>query len=371
MKKVYWTALAAVWAVATGAWTCSAAEAAVVATVNGDSILASDFNKDWQAFVDAQKKAMSPDAMTPAWQKSRKEMLLEKMIEQRLILQAAQKQKIAVKEADIDAAEARVKARFRTDANGQPVGAEAAEAAFKKELASEGLTEKQFRENIANLLRATALTDQIVKEKVKAPSDEQLRKVYAEVKERMIHPSTGPAADDHDAEINALAHDLALKSEERVQLQYILFRVDPDADSDKRDAELMQAKQVRAKIEKGANFADMARQYSDDAVSGRNGGEAGYVARGELRDKALADAIFALPVGGISDVLQAPAGYEIVRVEEKRAAADVRFDGVRNYLVDNLERMEARRAWADYVRGLRKDASVAVKTDFSAAAADN
>jgi parvulin-like peptidyl-prolyl isomerase len=150
-----------------------------------------------------------------------------------------------------------------------------------------------------------------------------------------------------------------------------LFRVDPDASAEHRDAVLMQAKQIKAELDKGANFADMARQHSDDPTSGRNGGEAGFVARGEVQDQSLDDAIFALPVGGISDVLKVRAGYEILRVEEKRAAADLRFEGARKYIEDNMLRFAAREEWTRYVQELRKSASIEIKADFSAKAASD
>jgi parvulin-like peptidyl-prolyl isomerase len=337
-----------------------------IATVNGEAIPAAEFSKDWQAFADMQKKSLRPEQMTPQWEASRKQMLLEKIIEQRLLLQAAQKKKIAVKPQDLDEAVSRVKAKFKVDGQGKQVSPEAAEEAFKKQLAAENLTEKQFKENIANQLRGVALTDEIVKERVKQPSAEEVRKTFDSVKDRLVHPSTSTAAvDRRQAEIDAMARDLRLRSAERVQLQHILFRVDADATSEHRDAVLMQAKQVKAKLDKGADFADMARQYSDDATSGRNGGEAGFVARGELQDQSLDSVIFSLPVGGVSDVVKARPGYEIFRVEEKRAASDLRFEGVRKYLEDNLLRFAAQDEWARYVKELRRAATVDIKADFA------
>jgi parvulin-like peptidyl-prolyl isomerase len=369
MKTTFFiTTLAAL--IAAGGLGQARAEEGAIATVNGEAVSWSEFNKDWQAFLDMQKKVLKPEQLTPEWEKSRKQMLLDKIIEQRLLLQAAQKNKIEVKPQALDAAISRVKARFKVDAQGQPASAEAADAAFKKELAAENLTEKQFSDNIANQLRGVALTDQVIKERVKPPTPDAVRKLFDEVKERMAHPAAVDPGDRHQAEVNALARDLKLKSSERAQLQYILFRVDPDATAERRDAVLMQAKQVKAELDKGANFADMARQHSDDATSGRNGGEAGFVARGEIQDQSLDDAIFALPVGGISDVLKVKAGYEILRVEEKRAAADLRFEGARKYLEDSMLRFAAQAEWTRYVLDLRKAAAIEIKADFAKAASN-
>lgn len=70
-----------------------------------------------------------------------------------------------------------------------------------------------------------------------------------------------------------------------------------------------------AKIQKGASFADVAREYSDDKA--RTGGDLGWKLRGELHGE-FAEAAFALPVGGMSDApVKTPFGYHLIYVEAK------------------------------------------------------
>src|SRR5947207_2662222 len=74
--------------------TKGAAEA--VATVNGETISQPEFDKDWEAFVAQEKRMMRPEQMTSQWEQAGKRMLLQKMVERRLILQEAKKRGVPV-----------------------------------------------------------------------------------------------------------------------------------------------------------------------------------------------------------------------------------------------------------------------------------
>jgi parvulin-like peptidyl-prolyl isomerase len=74
---------------------------------------------------------------------------------------------------------------------------------------------------------------------------------------------------------------------------------------------------IRKQILAGADFAQMAKQYSDDTANAASGGDAGYI----KRDQAIpiiADAAFSLQPGQVSDILTTPYGVEIIKVEGKR-----------------------------------------------------
>jgi parvulin-like peptidyl-prolyl isomerase len=74
---------------------------------------------------------------------------------------------------------------------------------------------------------------------------------------------------------------------------------------------------IRKQILAGADFAQMAKQYSDDAASAASGGDAGYIKRGQAIP-VIVDAAYSLQPGQLSDILTTPYGLEIIKVEDRR-----------------------------------------------------
>jgi len=334
-------------------FTADTKTADVLAVVNGENISKPEFNTEWSGFLAQAQKSMKPELMTPQWEKAQKAALLNQLVEQRLLGAVAKKKGIVAAKKDIEVALRKVKANFNP-----PEG-------FQKELAKENLTEKQFSDRIANQLRIAALTNSVVKERVKVPADAQVRKLFDSVKERMAQPAAATEAGDaKQAEIAELARYFRTNTAERVKIQYILFKADDKATSEEQAAAAKKAGEVKAKLDKGANFADTAAQYSDDKITGAKGGEAGFIVRGQMV-KDFEDAIFALPVGVVSGLIKTKLGYQIVRVMEKTAEADFRYEGAREYLINHLVRVAAREELTRYVQDLKKSAVIDVRADFA------
>jgi parvulin-like peptidyl-prolyl isomerase len=70
-----------------------------------------------------------------------------------------------------------------------------------------------------------------------------------------------------------------------------------------------QMDKLKAEADSGADFAQLARDYSEDRGTSGSGGDLGWIARGQL-DKRFVDAIFAAPVGKTSDVVSIADGGE-------------------------------------------------------------
>ena len=333
---------------------------AAVAMINGEPISQAEFGKNWTAFMAVRKQAVKPERLTPAWEESQRKLLLDEMIDRRLLLQEAKKRGVAVSKQDLDAAIQQLKRRFHFDARGQPVSEGEAEATFKKELARAALSEKQFEDNTRDQLLTMMLVRQTLQATVKPSSEKELRALYAAVRNRMTQ--AGPSADDAKRpDVAALARDFKLRESEGVRFQHILFSAGPDATPQAAKAALKKAQEVKTRLDKGANFGDMARQYSDDKVTGPHGGDAGYVVRGGLKD--LDDALFSLPVGTVSDVIHSRIGYHILRVEEKKAPSEIRFEDARAYLAACLVRSQEHAEVARLIQHLRKEAAITVPSN--------
>lgn len=89
------------------------------------------------------------------------------------------------------------------------------------------------------------------------------------------------------------------------------------------------AKEIDQKAKNGDNFADLAKQNSEDQSSKDNGG---LIADGQFlsRDSGLvpefSDAMMKLKVGEISDPIKSQYGYHIIKVEERKGSIDMTYD---------------------------------------------
>jgi parvulin-like peptidyl-prolyl isomerase len=95
------------------------------------------------------------------------------------------------------------------------------------------------------------------------------------------------------------------------------------------------AQSLLDQAQSGADFAALAREYSLDRVTGENGGDLGYFARGSLLVPEIEEAAFALQPGELSDVITGPRAdgtgttYYIVQVvakdPQRELSPDLRF----------------------------------------------
>lgn len=116
------------------------------------------------------------------------------------------------------------------------------------------------------------------------------------------------------------------------------------------------ANEIRARLEAGESFADVARAESDAASSGPRGGLLGTYTREEWPEihAPVRDPVFALSVGQTSDILTAPYGYVIARrcpVEKAHTRHIlIRFSGARNAGEEITRSRDEARALAERLR---------------------
>ena len=102
---------------------------------------------------------------------------------------------------------------------------------------------------------------------------------------------------------------------EKVTIAHI-YR-NPKASSEARQKALDFAKSLLDSLKAGADFADLAKKYSEDPASAQHGGDLGYVKRGVFYPE-FESAAFSLDVGQISDVVETPVGFHIIQLLDKR-----------------------------------------------------
>ena len=105
---------------------------------------------------------------------------------------------------------------------------------------------------------------------------------------------------------------------EQVRARHILVKVPAEATDAQRQDAKARAEGLRKKIvDEKADFAELARQFSEDTGSKVNGGDLGFNAAGAWVPE-FSRAAFALAPGGVSDVVQSQFGFHVIKVEEKR-----------------------------------------------------
>ena len=112
---------------------------------------------------------------------------------------------------------------------------------------------------------------------------------------------------------------------EKVRARHILIRmagspvpVKPGQKELTEAEALAKAQELRAKIQGGADFAEIAKAESDDTGSGANGGELGLFAHGQMVP-AFDEAAFKLKPGELSEPVKSPFGFHLIQVEERQS----------------------------------------------------
>jgi len=111
-------------------------------------------------------------------------------------------------------------------------------------------------------------------------------------------------------------------------------------------------------LSEGGDFAAVAKAYSK-GPNAEEGGVIGWVVRGDLV-KVLEEAAFALPVGGISEVLESPGGFHVLRVTERQEAGQATLEDVRKDIEPKLRAEIAAERYRQWIQELRKESRVRV-----------
>jgi hypothetical protein len=111
-----------------------------------------------------------------------------------------------------------------------------------------------------------------------------------------------------------------------------------------------------ARLREGADFAELAREHSQDPGSAEQGGDLGWFERGQMV-RPFDEAAFALDAGEVSDVVETPFGFHIIRSEERETPE---FEEVREEFRAQIQAQRAQSAESLYIAGLEERAAVEI-----------
>ncbi len=326
-----------------------------VAEVNGESISQREFIVHYQRAVERYRE-MFKGSLTPELLKNLniKQSLLEEMIEARLVLQEARRLGLSATDEELMNAIAQVP-EFHV--NGR----------FNKEryiqlLRANRLTPAQFEEDqrkqltiqrlLGVLADAAHVTEAEVRERYRFEqekinlqfvrfsvsdnlsdvriTDEDVQKFYDRNKESLKEPLkvqveyipysfeqfSGPVqlTDKEVEDYYNSNRATKFTTPKQAKVRYVMVRLDAVADAKQKEAAQVRANRIVAEARGGKSFAELAKKESQDP-SAEKGGEIGWLNQGQLPE-ALDKQIFALAKGEISEPIETPVGFHIVKVED-------------------------------------------------------
>jgi len=127
---------------------------------------------------------------------------------------------------------------------------------------------------------------------------------------------------------------------------HILFAVEADADDDARAEILATAEAVLAEAQDGGDFAELAREHSDDPGSKEQGGDLGVVARGQMVEPFEA-AVFDMTQGEIRGPVETRFGYHIIQLTELQEERRKPLEEVREEVTEEVKLAQAEALFAE------------------------
>ncbi len=135
----------------------------------------------------------------------------------------------------------------------------------------------------------------------------------------------------------------------------------------KKAAELEEAKkkanEVHDRVHSGELFAEMARRFSENKQSAEQGGALGSFERGSLR-KELEEIVFDANPGFITELIEVPNGYLLLKVDERFRAGQAELEEAQEEIRDRLMGPKWDPAVREYLTTLREEAYIEIRPGY-------
>ena len=146
-----------------------------------------------------------------------------------------------------------------------------------------------------------------------------------------------------------------------VKARHILIKVDPKAKPQEISAALTKAENIKKELDKGADFARLAAQHSDDPGTKNKGGDLGFFSRQSMVSP-FSSAAFALKKGEISRPVKTRFGFHIIKVDDKKAEAQLPYDEAKPRIRSSLTNIKYKATMDKETKRLEKKYKVKIYT---------
>ncbi len=331
-----------------------------IAVVNNEPIFASELENESGPFIERFLKTAPEKDQTPEKIAQLKKEILDRLIEERLLLQEAKNKKVKVLKTEIERGMEQFKEPFLVDEKGKQRDRAQVEKAFQDQLLKEGLTQDGFNKRVEEQVMKVKLIEQDVKSKVEMPRDLEVKDFFSKIQDKIAGKPVKTETKEEEADLAQISKYLQRMAGEQMRIRHILIRSAKAAPVAERAAAKKKLDDILVRIKSGEDFAFLAKKYTDDPLSRDRGGDLGFVAMGDMGLPEIDTVIFKLKEGDVSPVIETEIGYHVVKVVEKKAPHPLELEEV----ADDLKNYMAQKVFTSklekYLKDLRVKASVKV-----------
>lgn len=123
--------------------------------------------------------------------------------------------------------------------------------------------------------------------------------------------------------------------DEQVRASHILIKSSSETNATDKEAQKKTAQGILDRIKAGEDFAKLAKEYSEDLGSKADGGDLNFFTKG-MMVKEFSDAAFALKLGEISEIIESPFGFHIIKVTDKMEKTTTSLEAASNEIATKL-----------------------------------
>lgn len=294
----------------------------VVAVVNDSIILQSELDARLVPVVQEAQQIADPAERRRRMAKLASQVL-DEMVNEELIVQAAEAAKIEVDSSEVQAALDEIKQQNNLD-----------DAGLQQALAQQGYTLQGYKADLRRQLLRLRAVNQLVAPKVQV-TDEDIHARYDQLQRRSEAVSA-------------------------VQLSHILIKL-PEHPTEQQ---LTEAKEKAAKamdrVKNGEAFAAVAKDASEDPSTAANGGELGWFQRGSINPD-WEQIVFSMNKGDMRGPVTGPQGLHVFYVTDVKQSELKPFDQMKDQLQRELRRRELDKQTQTWTEELRKKAYIDIK----------
>lgn len=148
-------------------------------------------------------------------------------------------------------------------------------------------------------------------------------------------------------------HPEKIQLPEKRNVRHILIRSDKGEDAAKDAQAKEKIESILAQLKQGADFAALAKQYSEDPGSATKGGELGFFQRGDMVPEFEEGAFALAKPGDISPIIHSSYGYHILQLVAIEPAKTPSFEEAKDILTQELKLELAQKAYNEQLEQLK------------------